>query len=985
MLKNIKIALELMHSSSIIVYLKLNLIPKAMSNIAKKAIKIPKKILKWTGIAVLLVVLALILIPYFFKDEIKEMVVNEVSATLNADFTLEDFDLTFFSTFPNMTVELDGVKVQGIDQFKDITLAEITQLQAKVGFWSVISGDQIEIEAIHIVEPKFDVRVLQDGTANYDIVKTTEEIAEENPEVAEESSFKLSLKEYSISGGMINYDDQPGGLFANIKNLNHNGEGDLTADVIDFKTTTSMDELTYEMDGISYLDKVNTNLIINLLMEFKENESKFTLQENEIRLNELTLSIDGFYEMLENHDNIDLKLNTSKTTFKALLSLIPTFYQSGYEKMVTSGSLAINAFAKGKIDDTNLPAWDAGLKIDNASIRYPDLPGKISNIQVDAGSKFPGGDNLDKMTVEVKKFHANLSKNSLDAKLLMSNVMSDPLIDASVLANLNLATIKDFVPMAEGEEYSGILDADVSINGRMSDLEKSDFEKFKAEGDLVLSEMIYKSSDLPSDVNIERMKFTFSPKNLEMNELKATMGKSDFAMNGVIDNYLGYAMRDETLKGDFTFKSNYLDLDELMPATESTTSTEASTEDTPTNGTEEVVLIPGNIDFKLKTQINEVKYDGMNIKNINGNVSLKDEIASLDHVTMDAMGGKIGMNGNYNTQNHIEPKMDFGYNLNEIDIHELAVNFITVEKLAPITKYARGKISSNFNMSTLLTPGFEPILSSLISDGDILSKSLSIEDVEILKKIEGVTKLKDLSSQTLKNFKTKFKVVDGKVTTTPFDVKMGKINSEVSGYTTLDQKMDYSMNMMVPKSEIPAGMIKEVEAAMSKINSAVPNLNIGSLPDFIPVKVKMIGDITNPKITTDFKESILKATGNMKDQLVETIKDTLTNIINEQVDNAKEELEKQKQKILEDAQKEADKIVVEAKKAADLVRAEGDKQANDLIKEAGSNPIKKRIAEEGAKKIRQEAEKNAKKVEAEGQKQADGVMAKAREQADRVG
>ncbi len=957
-----------------------------MSNLAKKAVRIPKKILKWTGIAVLLIVLALILIPYFFKDEIKEMVVNEISATLNADFTLEDFDLTFISTFPNMTVELDGVKIQGIDQFKDVTLAEITQLQAKVDFWSVVGGDQIEIEAIHVVEPKFDVRVLQDGTANYDIVKSEEEIAEENPEIAEESNFKLSLKEYSITGGMINYDDEPGGLYANIKNLNHTGEGDLTADVIDFKTTTSMDELTYEMDGISYLDKVNTNLIINLLMEFKENESKFTLQENEISLNALTLSIDGFYEMLDGYDNIDMKLNTSKTTFKDLLSLIPTFYQSGYESMVTSGSLAINASTKGKIDDTNLPAWDAGMKISNASIRYPDLPGKISNIQLDAGSKFPGGSNLDKMTVEVKKFHANLSKNSIDAKLFMNNVMSDPNLDASVLANLNLATLKDFVPMTEGEEYSGILDADVSIKGRMSDLENSDFEKFKAEGELILSEMLYKSQDLPSDVNIERMKFTFSPKNLEMNELKATMGKSDFAMNGTIDNYLGYTMRDETLKGDFVFKSNYMDLDELMPASETTSeaeTTEATTETS--SGEEEPILIPSNIDFNLRTQINEVKYDGMNIKNINGRIKLKNEIASLDNLTMDAMGGKISLKGDYNTQNHTKPKMDFGYTLKDVDIHELAVNFITVEKLAPITKYARGRISSSFDMSTFLTPGFEPILSTLESVGDISSKSLSITDVEILKKVEAVTKLNNLSSQTLKNFKTKFKVVDGKVTTSPFDLKMGKINSKVSGYTTLDQKMDYTMNMMVPKSEIPAGMIKEVEAAMGKLNSAVPNLNIGGLPDFIPVKVKMIGDVTNPKITTDFKESIMKATGDIKEQLIETVKDSITNVVNEQIDNAKEEIEKQKQKILADAQKEADKIVAEAKKAGDAIRAEGDKQAEDLIKQAGSNPIKKRLAEEGAKKIRQEAEKNAKKVEDEGKKRADDVMRKAREQADKIG
>ena len=960
-----------------------------MTNIAKKALKIPIKLLKWTGILVFFVIIALIAIPYFFKDELKELVIDEVNKTLNAELALDDFDLTFFSTFPNMTIELIGVKLQGVDEFQNITLAEMKLLQAKVGFWSVIVGDKIEIDEIHIVEPKFDVRVLQDGTANYDIVKTDEELAEEN-ETVEESSFELALNEYSISDGMITYSDEPGNMYAKIVNLNHTGSGDMTADIIDFKTTTSMDKLTYEMDGTPYLSEVKTDLIINLLMEFAENTSKFTLQENSIQLNALKFSIDGFYEMLEKHDEIDMKINADKTTFKDLLSLIPAFYQSGYEGMISSGSISINAMTKGKLDDTNFPAWDATMKIINASIKYPDLPGKISNIQVNAGSKFPGGSNLDLMTISVPQFHANLSENTIDAKLLMKRLISDPSIDAKILANLNLATLKDFVPMTEGESYSGILDADVKIKGNISDLEKNDFEKFTAEGQLILSEMRYKSPNLPNEVDIETMKFTFSPQNLEMNELKAKMGKSDFAINGQIDNYLGYALRDEVLKGDFTYHSNYLDLDELVPASELTSATnEGNSQSSTTADGGEPVLVPGNIDFNLNTSIDAIKYDGLSIKSVNGNVHLKDEIATLENLTLNAMGGSIGLTGDYNTQDHSKPKMNFGYVLKDIDIHELAVNFNTIESLAPITKYARGRISSSFDMSTDLTAGFEPILSSLASVGDIRSNSISLEGVKLFDKIESVTKLKSLSSQTIKNFKTKFTVEDGKIKTSPFDIKLGKIGSEVSGFTTLEQKMDYSMKMNVPKEEIPAAIIKEVEAAMSKLNAFIPNLNMGSLPAFIPVNVKMIGDISNPKITTDFKESILKATGDFKDNLIEnvkeTIKDSVSTIINEQVDNAKEELEKQKQKILADAQKQANKIVVEAKKAGDLIRAEADKQAKDLVKNAGSNPIKKRIAQEAGKKIISTADKKAKDIETEGQKQAEKVMTVARDKANKLG
>ena len=66
------------------------------------------------------------------------------------------------------------------------------------------------------------------------------------------------------------------------------------------------------------------------------------------------------------------------------------------------------------------------------------------------------------------------------------------------------------------------------------------------------------------------------------------------------------------------------------------------------------------------------------------------------------------------------------------------------------------------------------------------------------------------------------------------------------------------------------------------------------------------------------------------------------------------------------------------------IRRKADKQANELVKAAGSNPIKKKIAEQGAKTIRAEAEKNAKKVEDQGKKQSDAIMAKARAEADKL-
>ena len=950
-----------------------------MSAKEKKKKSLVRRILKWSGISLGALVILLMLIPIFFKNQLKDLVIKEVNKSLTAELSMRDFDLTFISTFPNMTIQLIDTKLVGTGKFKGIELAKIKNFRADVGFWNVVGGSQIEIDAIHLEEPSFDIRILKDGAANYDIVKP--DSLKKPEEIEEPSNFKLSLKKYSISKGTVLYDDQSYDMSLKIKNLNHSGKGDLTESIVDFETSTNMDQMSFDMDGISYLTEVKTAVLANILMEFTDKSTKFTLKENKFNLNALNFSLDGFYEMFEDYDAMDLKLDASKATFKEFLSLLPTFYKTGYEDMVTTGNMEIAGFVKGRMDETNMPGWDFKLIAANASIRYPDLPGTITNIILDANSKFEGGTNMDKMTVDVSKFHADFVGNTIDANLKMRNPMTDPLLVSKIKAKLDLASLKKVIPMAEGESYSGKMNADVSINGRMSSLDKEDYEAFKAEGILELNNILYTSKELSDQVTIEEMVFRFNPKNVSLENLVAKTGNSDFQMVGTIDNYMGYVFRDELLKGNFTFTSKNMDVDQLMHLVP----TESGAETAQTETAVEPTLIPDNIDFSLATKIINLRYNNMDIKDVAGNVRVKEEVASLDNLTMKTMGGTVALKGSYDTKDHTKPKIDLAYSLQEINVKDLAKNFLTIQKLAPIANYASGKISSNFSMKSDLTTNLEPIYASLTGLGDLSSQSLTISGFEPLVKMGEVLNMNKLASQTIKDLKTKFKFADGKVNVTPFDVQLGKIKTTISGSTSFEQNIDYALKMLIPKEEIPAKMIKSAEQAIAGMNKISSKLDIKTLPDFLPITVGIAGTIKNPKITANFKEAILEATGNLKEQLIEnvkeTIKDTVKAVVGEKIKEIKEDIEAKKQQILAEAQKNADKLKIEAKKAADAIRLEAAKQAADLTKQAGGNPLKQKAAEIAGNKLKKEAEEKATKIEKEADQKADALMDNARQKA----
>jgi hypothetical protein len=436
-----------------------------------------------------------------------------------------------------------------------------------------------------------------------------------------------------------------------------------------------------------------------------------------------------------------------------------------------------------------------------------------------------------------------------------------------------------------------------------------------------------------------------------------------------------------------------MDIDDLMPASEETaTSTNTPTETASSEastGEEEPLLIPGNIDFVLNTNIGVLKYDGLDIKNVDGKIRIKDQVAYLDGLNMNAMGGSIGMTGNYNSTNHAKPSVDFSYDLANINVEELTKYFTSIETMAPVAKHAKGSFSSKFKMKSDLMPNLDPIYNSLVGNGNLFTSSMEIDGYAPLVKLSDALKMDKLKKQTLKDVKASFEFSEGRVNLKPMETKFGKIPTNISGYTTFEQQIDYSMLMNIPKEEIPAGMLKVAEDGIKKLNSLAPGLSVSGLPAVIPVTVKMIGSVTDPKVTTNFKEALMKASGNVKDDLInqgkELInkgKDSVKAIVDDKIKDVKEDLTAKKEKIMADAQVQANRVKAEAKKAADETRKQGNIAADKLMSEAGNNPLKKKVAEIAANKTRSEADEKAKKIEQEGNQKADSIMDAARKKAD---
>ena len=928
-----------------------------------------KKVLKITGITLLVLLVLIISLPFMFKGKIIDIVKEQANANLNAKVDFGEFDLGLISTFPNFNFSIDNVTVDGVDKFEGTQLANIKNLSLKVDLMSVISGDEIKIKSIYIEEPTVNAVVLADTSANWDIAKATEEIEEEVVE-EETSPFKLNLQDLTIKNAIINYEDATMNLTTSIIGLNFNLSGDMTQDVTDLVTKTVIDELNLTMDNVAYFKKANVEA--DAIIKADLANYKFTFTDNQFRLNELFLGFDGWVAIFEDNDDIDMDItfNAQKTDFKNILSLVPAVFMTDFASVKTEGKLALNGFAKGKMTETALPAFGLDLLVEKAMFKYPDLPKAVNNIHVDLAISNPGGSE-DNTLINLKRFYMEMAGNPVEMKMRLSTPISDPNIDANLMAKLDLASVKDVMPMEAGDEMNGKINADVTLKGKMSSIDNERYEEFQAKGSFGITEMLYKSDSLPYDVKLQQMTLNFSPQFVELANFDAQIGKSDMHANGKIENFIAYVLDDSTnvLTGNFLFNSTVMDLNEFMTEEEVATTEGTEAAEEPLT----VIEVPRNIDFSLTSTLSKVIYDNMEITDMKGLITVKDQKVSMKDVAMNLLGGKMMMNGFYETTNPAAPGINFDMAIQDFDVATVVSTFNTIEEMAPYAKNAKGRFNTSLKLEGILDKEMMPDMNSLTGNGDMLTKNIKVEDVKAMNQLADALKNDNLRVLEVNDAKIKYAFKDGRVNIEPFDVKLGKTTGTMSGSNGFDQTIDYKMTLKTPTKELGAG------DALNKLQSQASGLGMSlKSAETVSVDVLLKGTFDDPKVSVSLKDAV----GSVTDEIKEQVKEKIT----EEVDKAKEEAKKkareQADKLIAEAEKNAQKIRDEAKAAADKVRAEADKQANDLIKQAGSNPIKKIAAEKAAQKLKDEAEKKAQGIENEGNKRADALVAKAKQEAD---
>ena len=897
-----------------------------------------KRFLKITATVVAVVLVVAIVTPLLLRGKIGDIVKREANAMLAARLDFEKLDISLLRNFPNASLNLKGLTLVGTDRFEGDTIVAARRITVVVNLMSLVGDEGFEVRKIILASPALHAHKLADGAVNWDVMKPSEPADTTAAEESAPSSFRLSVRDFRLTDAVIRYEDDSTGMELRTAPLSLRLSGDMSAESTQLDLDLLAGGVDFTQGGVPLLH--DAELALDAEIDADLAEGRFTFSRNTLRLNAIEMRLDGWVQQVGDALAMDVSAGCSEVRFKDLLSLIPAFYKHEFRSLAASGELSMELWARGQMHGAQLPAFELKTEVHNGSFQYSSLPKAVTDINIAAKVSNAGGE-LDKTEVEISEFGLKMAGNSLSATGYATNLMSDPTFRATLSGRVDLGAIREVYPLERGIDLAGRIAASMKLSGRMSDVESGRYERISASGSLVVEQLGLHVQQLP-EVFIRRAAATISPQAMTLGEFGVTVGGSDLSATGQLTGYLGYLMRGEQLAGRLYVKSDLLDLNEIRAAVPADAEAESADAEKPAEeaaaAPAQAIVVPKNLNLSLNAELKKVLFEKMVITDIAGEMSVAGGTLSLDRLGLQLFGGKASASGRYSTAaDPAHPTLSLAASIAKASFPRTFEEIEAVRQLAPIFEKASGDYSLSIDMRTTLDAAMSPDLMSLTAQGEISSENVSVEGVEVFDKLADLLKNDKLRRIEARDLKIRFSIKDGRVTTEPFDLKMGDVNVNMSGTTGLDRTIDYTAKVTLP-------------AGVGGVLGAV-NVGIG-------------GTFTSPKITLGVQETVEQVVSNVVSEQIDNLTggrggllsdDTQTRAaaLREEAQRAGEKLveaaETQRQKLVDAAAKKGALAKIAAEAAGDALVDEAKKQSKALLEEA----------EKQIQKLTQEAESGA--------------------------
>ena len=321
---------------------------------------------------------------------------------------------------------------------------------------------------------------------------------------------------------------------------------------------------------------------------------------------------------------------------------------------------------------------------------------------------------------------------------------------------------------------------------------------------------------LPEPVIIPSIEFSYSNRDMDIDNSRIELGSSDLSLQGHVHNIGKWFRHDTILEGELHITSEHCDANQLLlwfsddsgseeqPATgEASQTAECSqANDQIVNdqmvNEQEPFLVPLDVNLALNTHMKEVEIFNQVAKDLKGGIYVNNGTLILDEVGFVCRAAKLQLTGMYRTprRNHLYVGLD--YHMIDVDIDELTSMIPSLEEMMPMLSSFKGAAEFHLAAETYMNSQYKPKMSTLRGAASLTGKDLVVLDGETFDQIAKLLMFNKKTENKIDSINAEITVYKNEIDVYPLCVQMDNYMVALGGRHNTNMTFDYDINVLSP-------------------------------------------------------------------------------------------------------------------------------------------------------------------------------------------
>ncbi len=574
------------------------------------------KIAKWTGIGLLTIFLVITACLYLFRDEICGVVITEMNKHLKTKVSVQDVDLTFWSTFPNLSVDFDHVFIK--DSYSKATIQDtlLYTERIRLKFNPVdIWRENYRVKKVEISPGALHLKVNRRGEVNYDILKASEDTTA--------TSFQFELKKLEIEGLRFSYTNRATAQTYRSSVNEMILSGNFSQDQFELRAFSTMKVNKVKSGEVTLISNRPVNFDVSVQVDKKRNLT--TLKDALVHISELPFVINGSVSDEElkfnvRSDNIELADMANNLAFEQI-DQVKRFNGKGKVYF----DLDIFSVLKNTVPAT--VECDFGIR--GGELIEPMNGSKLSKVHLDGRYSNKGGP--EKEILQLSDIRFTTVGGPFSGELMLTRFAS-PRFQGNANGNIELAVLHSLfcIPMVETVTGNVAVHADFDVKAIPRQDETLDYAVEKCEGDVNMKNVELKLNDDKRTFKNMNGRMYLRNDEAGIERVGVQLGSSDLTIDGVFQNIVPYFQDRGNLRASVQLKSRNIDLADLGATTK-----EEKIED----GRQ--FVMPADLEGNVFLEVDKLIYENHTFKELSGNMLLGQRILHFPTISVNTAGADV--------------------------------------------------------------------------------------------------------------------------------------------------------------------------------------------------------------------------------------------------------------------------------------------------------------------------------------------------------